>query len=510
MNPSLFVEFVKKWFKVLAGAITERVNDAKTPPSYLFKTMLTPKLSADNRWDSTAVNKSIVAADIVALDSPLPIKKRPSISVAGGKIPKIGIKMAKTESLISDIRILESRGVTEAEIARAVFDDLGRCVSGINERLEFAFLQALSTGVTLIDDEDNAGAGIRIRFGYRKSNSYGAVKKWGESGYTPISDVERVLAAASERGDTIVTIMVDKTSYNLMRKSEEAKSLHTSSISNFTGHNMITPSPSQFNTIMEDEYNVKIVVVDRSVRVEIDGNQKPLKPFAKNTLVFLTTAKDEKVGSLVYGILAEESSPVTNVEYQKIDTYILTSKYSKNDPLTEFTSAQTIALPVIENADSIYILNTQEAQEVADDEVDDDDSITLYGANYSKIAVIEAMRAAGIRVGTNISDEKLVEKINSLSDADEAKLRKTINGVLIVTPTALSFTSAGGAEDVTAMGAGELTATSNQTWAAVSVAGRVATVTVGANNGAERTASITLTGNGRQVVVEVVQEAKPA
>lgn len=224
----------------------------------------------------------------------------------------------------------------------------------------------------------------------------------------------------------------------------------------------------------------------------------------------MTTAKDEKVGSLVYGILAEESSPVTNVEYQKIDTYILTSKYSKNDPLTEFTSAQTIALPVIENADSIYILNTQEAQEVADDEVDDDDSITLYGANYSKIAVIEAMRAAGIRVGTNISDEKLVEKINSLSDADEAKLRKTINGVLIVTPTALSFTSAGGAEDVTAMGAGELTATSNQTWAAVSVAGRVATVTVGANNGAERTASITLTGNGRQVVVEVVQEAKPA
>ncbi|MDR0733801.1 MAG: hypothetical protein LBF08_07065 [Dysgonamonadaceae bacterium] len=100
MNASLFVEFVKKWFKSIAAGITEKVNDSKTPVTYLFKGMLTPVLSYDNKWDSTIVSKSIVAADVVALDSPLPIKKRDSIRSTGGRLPKLGMKMYKSESLL--------------------------------------------------------------------------------------------------------------------------------------------------------------------------------------------------------------------------------------------------------------------------------------------------------------------------------------------------------------------------------------------------------------------------
>jgi hypothetical protein len=423
MDESLFVVYVKKWFKAIAGAITEKVNDSKTPVTYLFKTMLTPKLSADNRWDTTSVSKSIVAADIVSLDSELPIKKRDVIVTAGGKIPKLGMKMRKTESLISDINILESKGVAEAEIVKKIFDDLKRCVDGIHERLEFAFLQALSTGVTLMNEENNTGAGIRVIFGYKDGNRYGAVKKWGDKGYTPISDIERVLTAASGVGDIITTIALDKVSYNLIRKSDESKALFSGSIGNFTGNNLTAPSPRQFNAMMEDEHNVKFLVIDRSIRVERDGEQEPLKPFAKNTLVFLTT---EKVGSLIYGILAEEGSPVSDVEYQKVDDYILTSKYSKNDPLSEYTSAQAIALPVIENPESIYILNTQEAIEVDAGETEGDADITLYGQTFAKADVIAALKVIGLRIPVNISDEKLIEKINGLNDELEAKLKEVL------------------------------------------------------------------------------------
>ena len=497
MNPSLFVEFVRKWFKAIAGVFTEKVNDSKRPVSYLFKTMLTPKLSADNRWDSTNVSRSIVAADIVALDSPLPTKKRDRISVEGGKIPKLGMKMKKLESMISDIRILQTRGANETEIVRMIFDDLGRCVNGIYERLEFAFLQALSTGATLIGDEDNVGAGVYVKFGYKPENRYGASKKWGtDGGYTPLSDIERVLSAASENGDVITTIALDKDSYNLIRKSDEAKALYSGAISNFTGNNLIAPTPTQFDALMEDEYKVKFLVIDRSIRVEKDGVQRPVKPFAVNTLVFLTT---EKVGSLVYGILAEKNTPVAGVEYQDVDGYILASKYSKNDPLAEFTSTQAIALPVIENPESIYILNTQEALEAAAGEVEGDNSITLYGVAYSRRSVIEALKAMGVKVAYNISDAKLIEKVNGLSDADEVAFKTALEGILIVAPTELSFGSAADStgKTATASASGTVTAVSDQAFATETVSGNVVTVTVTANAGAARKAVIAVSADGK-------------
>jgi hypothetical protein len=505
MNQTLFVEFVKKWFKVIASAITTKVNDSKNSVVYLFKTMLTPKLSSDNKWDTTNVSKSIVAADIVSMDSPLPIKKRDAISSAGGRIPKLGMKMYKSESLISEIRALQRRGASETEITREIFDDLGRCVTGIYERLEFAFLQALSSGITLIGDEDNVGAGIRVEFGYKDSNKYGVVKKWGEQGYTPISDIERVLSNAKENGDVITTIALDKAVYNQIRKSEEAKMLYASSIGNFTGNNLIIPTSSQFDALMDDEHKIKFLVIDRIIRVEKNGKQTPVRPFAENTLVFLTT---DKVGTLVYGIPAEEETPVSGVEYQKIDGYILTSKYSKNEPLAEFTSSQAIVLPVIENVDSIYVLNTQEAIEMEGDEIEGDASVALYGVRYSKSSVINAFKAIGAKVAYNISDSKLIDKINALSDENEAKFRAELEGVLVVSQPELSFGSAADTtgKTITATTSETLTAVSDQEWATASVSSNVATVKVSANSGSARTANITLSAGDKEVAVVVTQE----
>jgi hypothetical protein len=505
MGPSLFVEWVKKWFRVLADEITVKVNGSKASVTYLFKAMLTPKLSPDNTWETANVDRSIVAADIVALDSPLPIKKRDVLGTAGGKIPKLGMKMWKMESDISGIRLLERRGTAEAEIVRAIFDDLGRCVTGIHERLEFAFLQALSTGVTLIGNETNTGAGIRIRFGYKDENRFGAVRKWGNAGYTPISDIERVLAAAGARGHVITTIALDRVCYNQIRTSGEAKALYAASIGNYTGNNQIVPTSQQFDALVESEYRVKFLVIDRVIRVEKNGVQEPVRPFAEDTLVFLTT---EKVGSLVYGILAEEDNPVAGVQYQKVDSYILTSKYGRNEPLAEYTSAQAIALPVIENVDAIYLLNTQEAVEMSAGEVEGDAGITLYGVQYAKASVIGALKSTGAKVAHNISDEKLIERINGLSDADEAAFRGALEGILIVDPVELAFAASADStgKAVTATATGTVTATSDQAWATVSVAAKVVTVKVAANStGAARTANVSIAADGKQVVVLVTQ-----
>jgi hypothetical protein len=509
IKASYFAEYVKKWFKILTATVVETLNGSKSPVTYHYRNMLKPGVSADGRWDSMSASRSIVAADVVDIDSPLPIKKRDAIKRAGGEIPMIGMGMSKNAKLIQRIKWLANSGATEKQVAQMIFDDLPRVVSGVYERLEFMFLQALSTGVTLVPDSENVGVGTRVDFGYMDSNRYGVTKKWGSDGYTPLSDMARVLHKALERGDVITTVALDGSTYYRMRKSDEAKALYASSIGNFAGNNLVTPSPSQFEALIADEYKVKFIVIDRIVRVEKDGKQTLVRPFAENTLVFLTT---EQVGTLVYAILAEQDAEyrVKDVDYEIVDNYILVSKYSETNPLREYTNAQALVLPVIENVDSIYILNTEDAEELAAGEIEGDASFTVYGTAYSKDAVIEALRVIGKRVAGNISDARLLEKINSLSDEDEAKFRTELEGVLVVAPNELTFAAAADTtgKTVTATASGTLTAVSDQTWATVTVSGNVATVKVSANGtGAARTANVTLSADGKQVAVTVIQAA---
>ena len=83
MNESLFQQYIAKFFPTLQKII-EKVNGKRNNKlTYLHKgenAMLTPVYSVDNKWESTSVNTTYVAADFVALDSPLSIKRRSSIS----------------------------------------------------------------------------------------------------------------------------------------------------------------------------------------------------------------------------------------------------------------------------------------------------------------------------------------------------------------------------------------------------------------------------------------------
>lgn len=506
MLVSLFIEFVKKYFKPLSNKYVEKINDIKNAPQYFFKSMLRKSYSIDLKWESGSVNNSIVAADVVAMDSPLPLKKRGALRRASGDLPKLGMKFSKGERLLTDIQIMRAKGVSEAEIATKIFEDTPKCISGIYERLEDAFLTGLSEGVTLVPEENNVGTGIRVDFGFLDANKFGASKKWGNTGYMPLDDINRVISAAQENGHKIERIMIGKSAYNNLRNSEDAKVL----VANFqrivfaNASVLKTPSRSAFNEAFQDEYDCELVVVDRTIRVEKNGVQRKIKPFDTNKLVFLTS---DVVGSLVYGTLAEEGTPVAGVEYAKVDDYILISKYSKNDPLQEFTSSQALVLPVIENVDEIYVLDTQEALEVDSGETEGDTKITIWGLDYLKSEVITGLATVGVTVSSNATDASIINTINTLSAKKEATLKDALVPYPEATPTTLTFTKDADTTGkvITVSTAGTVTATSDESWCTVTVASKKVTAKVEANSGAERTATITVTQNSKSVTIAVTQ-----
>lgn len=429
MEQSLFYTYVAKFFPKLQRLI-ETVNGKRNKNlTYLHKgdnSMLRMEYSPDNKWESTSVNTTYVAADFVAVDSELPIKSRDSIASSNGKIPKIGMSKILKESDINNINVMEAQGGNAQKIAAKLADDAVACSVGLDERNEYNFLFALSNGYVAIKDEDNPDALMRLKFNYLASHTFGATTKDQIS----IEDIKRVISKADADGNSIIQICIAKSAYDKLRQTKEAKEL----VANYKGQTFTpdtvlpTPTATVFNEAFADDNNgITFKVIDRSVIFEKNGKKVSVKPWNANRLIFIC---NEIVGTLVYGRLAEQTNPVKNVDYQQVDTYKLISKYSLVNPLREVTAGQAFVVPIIEDVDQIYVYDFSEAQEVdasAEGSDSGDEKVTVWGQAYTKTDFVNALNnIAGTKLATNTSDDKIITAVNKLSDAKEAELKAAV------------------------------------------------------------------------------------
>lgn len=428
MVQSQFVEYIRKIFPRLQNVV-DTVNGKRNGDNkrtYLHKSMLRKVYSADQKWSNAAVNTTYVAADMVSMNSPLPIKSRDAIAHANGSLPKIGMKKIMFESDINTVNIMKAQGAEWTNIANKLTSDPIACSVGIDEQNEANFLTGLSNGIVAVEDENNTGTALRINFGYLPENCFG-VETQNE---LTLDDIKRVLAYADNNGDTIITICIALSTYNKLRQTQGAKEL----VANYRGQtfdsntNLPVPTASLFDEAFADDNNgVAFLKIDRSIISEKNGKRKPYKPWNQNKLIFLTT---EEVGALVWGTLAEKTNPVEGVVYSTVDEYKLISRYRTTEPFTETTSGQALVLSVIENVDQIYSLDISEAQAVdtsAETSDSTDVKITIWGNTYKKPEFVkEFNKITGKNRASTIADDKLIAAVNRLNDFDEAKLKSAV------------------------------------------------------------------------------------
>ena len=441
MRESLFSQFTNS---LMAGLtkLVELVNEKRSKTvTYLHKTMLRKEFSPDQKWDSASVNTNYVAADMVAMDSPLPIKKRHSVSVASGTLPKIGMKKVLKESQLNALENLSAQRAVAAtdgqkksiwqRIAKILTDDPVACNIGLDEKNEYNFLYGLSRGIVLIEDSDNTGTGLRVTYGYLPENKFGVTTK----GVVSEEDIQRVISKANEDGNAITHMMLSLNMYNKIRGERWAREMCADyQQQTFDSNSTLRkPGSTLFNEAMKDNYGVEFIVTDRTVRIEKNGKETPVKPWDDNVIVFLTT---DQVGALVWGELVEARRPVAGVDYAVVEEYKLIKKYSVTDPAyQEITAGEAMCLPVIEGVDAIYTLdasNAHEVDETAEASDTNDSKITFNGKTYNKSAVIAALKELGDTFKTeNPADSTVISHINQLSDEDEAKLLKAIESAQV-------------------------------------------------------------------------------
>lgn len=360
MEASLYIDQVRQFFPGVAARVVQNLNgtqNANINRTYRHRTMLNELFSPDLKWQSvTTVSNNAVAADLIAMDSEIPLKSRDSLGGATGDVPKIGMKKWLNEKQLTNLDIISRLPNQQTQLLAALFADTPACITGVYERLEYMFLQGLSTGVTTMVDPNNVGLGVRVDYGYSSANKFTVFDEWAgnPTTATPITDFAAAQAAANAQGYNINRWMMDRATFNAMVATNQVKQEVAAALG-FFGSTIPLPSATQTNNALQDKYGYSIEIVERQIVTEKDGTRTSRTPWASGQVVGLSSPI---VGSLTWSRLAEMSHPVNNVTYTTVANFILLSKYRKNEPsLAEFTSSQALVLPVIDNV-GIYVIDT--------------------------------------------------------------------------------------------------------------------------------------------------------
>ncbi|WP_438423257.1 major capsid protein [Aquimarina macrocephali] len=419
---SIFKDLIKKYFNKVSKKYYELISGTKEEPKYIHDQALTPEYSVDMTYSSISGKFTRVTADVVSFDSPVALKSRGSIKTAAGEIPKLGLKYVLNEKQMNSLHIMSKFPERLKELIRKIFEDTKACILGIKESVEEAFLIGLSSGVTIIKEENNVGTGIRINYNIPESNQFGASVKWSDPEAMPINDIRRIRKRARDNGRIVDTIWMDESTFYNMANNKQVREMWAFSL-NFVGDKIPTLDDDQLIGYLKKKLKLNVMVIDRTFNKEKDGKITVTNGWTPNMVVFTNGIK---VGSLVYGTLAEENFPNEGVSYAKPNDYILISKSGTTDPVSEKTAGQAIVIPVLQNVDSIFYLDTEEA--VEDVQTEGDAVFAYKGSNYTLQSVVDAINLANpsLKATINQKDTTLQTKINKLSEDEVAVFEDNI------------------------------------------------------------------------------------
>lgn len=356
MEPSLFQDLVSKWFPKLVLAITKEINGKDKEDSLYFPRFLSRRLSLSGKWDAIHQVSTRVMADVIALDSSIPLKKRAKLSEASGDIPKIAMEMQMNETQLTELMVMQSSSLfDEKQLIAELFRDLASCIRGQYERIDYLFLKGLSAGVVEVTDTDNVGVGIRVDYKFKAENKFESTLPWSNPLSTPFTDLMPLLNKARTDGNPIRRILLDRGTMNDILNTDQAKQIYAEAMGIVTGAPASLVLEDRFNEIVSKNYKFVFEVVDRTCVYQINGVDTAVDPWEAGQLVALN---NDNVGALVWSKLAEANRPIPGITYQVVDEFILASQYHTRKPsYAEVTSSQSRALPVIAAVDKIYTLD---------------------------------------------------------------------------------------------------------------------------------------------------------
>lgn len=232
-------------------------------------------------------------------------------------------------------------------IMNRVFDDQLSLLRGARAARERMRMMALTTGIVSMQAN-----GQTFNYDYGVSHKGDASVAW--SNYATSNPIEDMRVAAEqirdETGSVITRAMVDGETWRNIRRNETiGKSIFVLS------NGQANVSDERLRTYIMDELGIRVLVNDMRY---VDETGATVKFMPGNTMSMFPSGN---LGNTWFGTTPAESDLMTgssaNVSIVETGVAIVTAK--KVDPVQIETIVSQICLPSFEQADSVYILDTE-------------------------------------------------------------------------------------------------------------------------------------------------------
>lgn len=286
-----------------------------------------------------------------AFDTKVVLRDRINVELSDQEMPFFKEGMLVKEADRQQLFLVEATGNQEMinTIMKTIYDDEATLITAAEARLEAMRMQVLATGKISISSN---GVHKDFDYGLREQNKGAVTIAWTDAAKAnPLADLEKASDALLALGTSAELVYMNAKSFSLLKNAD----------STLKAIKPLAPKGSavtkrEIKTFLEDEYGLKVVVVDKTF---INDSGEVTKYFPDGTV---TLAPNATLGNTVFGTTPEEAdlmAGVAGVDVKLTNTGIAVTTKKLDDPVNVQTKVSMIALPSFEGIDGVYLLDIE-------------------------------------------------------------------------------------------------------------------------------------------------------
>lgn len=355
MEPSQYSDLLQEYLPAMVMAWEQTYNGEGVTSPYLYDRVSRREFSPSGDFASVQVDNVVPMAHVIDYDSSLPLIRNEVVSIATGEIPKLGVEVQHTEKDLTEIdNLMYNFDRNKSEIIRRIFRPIRRVYLAQKERNEWTLKQLMSTGYAVTNPLINVGVNVRLSAGYITERLFNATVIWPNPGYTPLTDLEKIVDKARIDGNPITKFFLDQATFGYISRSEEALRYTNPLIAAVSGGVGVPATLGELNTVTKERWGYEFEIVNGAQVFEKNGVRTNVSSWEAGQVVGVT---EDVFSRNVWARLAEDSRRKGGVDYQEAEEHILLRKYAVVHPaFGEFTSSQSRNAIVI--ASPLYKLDT--------------------------------------------------------------------------------------------------------------------------------------------------------
>ena len=326
----------------------------------IWKKYLNDKFTKSLDWRAVlGVMENSPAAAVVDFSSGKPLAVRPTLSKINGELATFGNKYQMNKREVRDFLDLQASvgtlGIDASTLIDFLMPDLRRATLGPHKAIDRLFLETISTGLTSLDNVNNPKGVV-----WNAALDWGIDKEfvptiWSNVAAKPLTVIKKKMREHLALGVKFQIMKMSTATYDDMVATTEFKEAFKFQLGNAREINNGLLATESVNTFLKSVGLPTIELMDDAITIEKkDGTTSVVLPFADNRVTFTV---DNNFGDMIRTFANEEQLPEAGKSYALAENVHI-AKYRKEG--SEFTESEFNAFPVINIANSMMILATDE------------------------------------------------------------------------------------------------------------------------------------------------------